>query len=114
MKLILIIFVIFGHLLEHFKWKDLETSRLYLIIYTFHMPLFIFLSGLFAKFSKKKMFTLIFTYAVFQVLYRSYDLYLFNPNKELIYNYTMPYWLLWYLFTIALYTLIIVKKMLIK
>lgn len=39
-KFILIIFVIFGHLLEYIKGDISE--NIYRIIYTFHMPVFYF------------------------------------------------------------------------
>lgn len=106
-KAILIIFVIFAHMLELFKTGNNVLSKTYLVIYSFHMPLFIFVTGFFAKFSKKKIGILIFTYAIFQFLYRGLDLLLFNNGSKLIFNYVTPYWLLWYIFTIALYTLLI-------
>lgn len=47
-KGILIVFVVLGHLLENFfevpKLKDI-----YLFIYLFHMPLFVFVSGFFSQ-----------------------------------------------------------------
>lgn len=53
-KFILILFVIFGHLLEYIKGDISE--NIYRIIYTFHMPVFIFISGYFAKYNRKKLF----------------------------------------------------------
>ena len=107
MKLLLIIFVIFGHLLELFKSNNLIPTKIYLIIYTFHMPIFIFLTGMFAKFNKKRIFSLIYIYAVFQIMYRKYDMQLFNTGTELIYKYSTPYWLLWYVFVVIVYNLLI-------
>ncbi len=49
LKFILIFLVVLGHIAD-FNTKSNEYMRmLYLAIYTFHMPLFIFVSGLFAK-----------------------------------------------------------------
>ena len=49
LKFILIFLVVLGHIAD-FSTRSNEYMRtLYLAIYTFHMPLFIFVSGLFAK-----------------------------------------------------------------
>ncbi len=49
LKFILIFLVVLGHIAD-FNTRNNEYMRtLYLAIYTFHMPLFIFVSGLFAK-----------------------------------------------------------------
>ncbi len=49
LKFILIFLVVLGHIAD-FNTRSNEYMRtLYLAIYTFHMPLFIFVSGLFAK-----------------------------------------------------------------
>ena len=71
------------------------------------MPIFIFLTGMFAKFNKKRIFSLIYIYAVFQIMYRKYDMLLFNTGSELIYKYSTPYWLLWYVFVVIVYNLLI-------
>lgn len=71
------------------------------------MPIFIFLTGMFAKFNKKRIFSLIYIYAVFQIMYRKYDMQLFNTGTELIYKYSTPYWLLWYVFVVIVYNLLI-------
>ncbi len=49
LKFIMIFFVVLGHFADCYT-KDSEQMRsLYLFIYSFHMPIFIFVSGLFAK-----------------------------------------------------------------
>ena len=68
LKAALIFLVVIGHVFE------LVTSRLidiaYMFVYIFHMPLFIFVSGYFAKYSPKKLlFSLIPLYFFFQLLY---------------------------------------------
>ena len=54
LKAILIFLVVFGHFLELVEGHKL----LYLTIYSFHMPLFLFLSGYFARFDRKKIWNL--------------------------------------------------------
>ena len=102
-KLILILFVIVAHFFELFKGEE----RAYLTIYTFHMPLFIFLTGIFAKFDKKRIIKYIFTYVVFQILYKLFDFYILGNGKELSITFMTPYWLLWYMLAIILYIFLI-------
>ena len=102
-KLILILFVIVAHFFELFKGEE----RAYLTIYTFHMPLFIFLTGIFAKFDKKRLITYIFTYVVFQILYKIFDFYVLGNGKQLSITFMTPYWLLWYMLVIIFYTFLI-------
>lgn len=62
-KIILMFCVIFGHLLE-----SVGGYNLYKVIYSFHMPMFLFLNGWLAPrnyASKKTMFKLIYPYVLF-------------------------------------------------
>lgn len=49
MKLLLIFMVVYGHLLEGIMDNAKPLIQIYRIIYSVHMPLFLFLSGLFLK-----------------------------------------------------------------
>ena len=97
-KLILIFLVVFGHLLECFSGNT-TTANLYKIIYSFHIPAFIFVLGFFAKFNIKKILKYIFIYVIFQIFYCLF------ANAEI--QFYRPYWLLWYLFVIPFYYLLI-------
>ena len=67
MKFILILLVVFGHLLEYIRG---DISENIYRIYTFHMPVFVFISGYFAKFKKKKIiFQLLLPYLVLLTIY---------------------------------------------
>lgn len=48
-KLFLILCVVLGHLAMRFDAQNVEAKRLLLFIYSFHMPAFVFISGLFSK-----------------------------------------------------------------
>ena len=48
-KYLLISLVIIGHFIEPTKYTDTITQHLYCLIYSFHMPLFIWISGYFHK-----------------------------------------------------------------
>jgi len=102
-KVLLILLVILGQFLECFKGYE----KIYMIIYSFHMPFFIFVFGLFAKFRKKRIVSLMITYLIFQGLYRKYYWYLYKPEVKFTFNYTTPYWLLWFLFCVIFYLLLI-------
>lgn len=102
-KTILIVLVVFGHLLELVKACDL----IYLIIYSFHMPLFMFVTGYFARFDKKQIFyRMICPYILFQILYTYFEIYILGM-QELTLTFVKPRWLLWYLFAIIVYYLLI-------
>ncbi len=49
LKLFLMFCVVLGHFADVHASENEFTQSLYLLIYTFHMPLFIFISGLFSK-----------------------------------------------------------------
>lgn len=71
-KAILIFLVVFGHMLEL-----ASARRIYLIIYSFHMPAFIFVTGYYAKFKPRKiLLELIMPYILFQTLYLLFDGYI--------------------------------------
>ena len=90
-RCILIFLVVFGHFLE----PSGTESRVYLLIYTFHMPVFVFLSGWFGRFSPQKLTKQAGLYLLFQFLYRILE-YLLN-GKGFSVKLLTPCWLLWYL-----------------
>ena len=49
LKVILIFFVVFGHVIEYYINDNSILMTLYIFIYIFHMPLFIFISGYLSK-----------------------------------------------------------------
>lgn len=51
-KAVLIFFVVLGHIIGNHT-KNPIAKAIYLFIYAFHMPLFVFISGVFAKYNKK-------------------------------------------------------------
>lgn len=73
------------------------------------MPTFIFLSGYFAKFDRKKIITtLVYPYVLFQVLYLLFDALVIKEDiASFTLQFTTPYWLLWYLLAMILYYLLL-------
>jgi fucose 4-O-acetylase-like acetyltransferase len=93
-KGVLILFVVFGHVIEMYNG---QFKNLYIFIYAFHMPLFVFLSGYLAKRVKlSKVINFLFLYLIFQTF--------FNWFKNVLgqfdgspFQYETPQYHLWYL-----------------
>ena len=103
LKGILIFLVVFGHLLELVDGSI--AAWLYHVIYSFHMPAFVFCSGWFARFDAGRFFRrLLYPYLIYQTLYLMFDRMVLHGKAPL--QYTTPYWLLWYLFSMMIWTLL--------
>lgn len=100
-KLILIFLVVFGHVIQPFVADSKGGTTLYLWIYTFHMPAFIFLAGFFAKGSGNRKYIvnlakkLLVPYLIFQLLYTVYYFFLGKSGWQTGLFY--PQWSLWFL-----------------
>jgi len=100
LKFILIFLVVFGHLIE-----ITGITSIYKIIYMFHMPMFIFISGYFTKDTRKSIINTAFIYIVWQTIYFFIYKYLLSCNISL--NYFYPIWILWYMFALIIWKLIV-------
>jgi fucose 4-O-acetylase-like acetyltransferase len=93
-KGVLIFFVVLGHVMEMYNGPF---KNLYIFIYSFHMPLFVFLSGYLAKRVKfNKVINFLLLYLIFQTF--------FNWFKNVLgqfegspFEYETPQYHLWYL-----------------
>lgn len=105
MRFLLMFLVILGHMMELFSSGWVRVF--YKIIYTFHVPAFMFVTGKFAKFDAKRVLKhLCLPYIVFQILYLIFY-YLVLAKENIQIQFTTPYWILWYLLaTIFCYLLI--------
>ena len=105
-KFILITLVVFGHFLELIDGPT--SDNLYRVIYLFHIPAFIFITGYFAKFNPGKIVrNLIIPYVILQSLYLPYHNLFLLEKDAFTFQFTRPYWLLWYLMTVAFYYVLI-------
>lgn len=74
LKFVLIFLVVLGHLLYPFRNESESVKGLYFFIYLFHMPLFIFISGLFSKtIIRKKQWRRVFSYLALYLFIRTLD-----------------------------------------
>lgn len=100
-KLILIVLVVFGHMIQPFIDGSSGMNTLYLWIYTFHMPVFIFLAGFYAKGSGNRQYIvklakkLLVPYLIFQLLYMGYYFFIGKDGWQTGIFY--PQWSLWFL-----------------
>lgn len=97
MRAMLMICVVAGHLMEFMKFDG--SGSVYAVLYSFHMPAFVFLSGLCCKsaeLSAEGMWrNIIWPYVVFQTLYITVSNLIWNV--EVAYQIMTPYWMLWYM-----------------
>lgn len=106
LKCLLIFAVVFGHLLELFMKGNQADKWLYLVIYSFHMPLFAYTTGVFARFQPEKIRKhIIYPYVVFQLLYLLFSSAVLQEEEPL--QLTTPYWLMWYLFAVLVWNLLL-------
>ena len=86
--------------------NDPADRLLYLVIYSFHMPLFAFVTGIFARYDPARIRNhMIYPYLVFQTLYLIFANRVLEKDADM--QYTTPYWLLWYLLAIIVWNLVL-------
>jgi len=109
LKFILICLVVFGHILEYSGIEDQLSFKVYTFIYTFHMPLFIFISGYFSKNMtwdklKKSFKTLIPVYFIFQIILSIPNM--LDGSFSLFNFFTSPQGILWYILALLYWRII--------
>jgi len=99
-KLLLIVLVVVGHCIEPTLNSNVVSGSLYTVIYSFHMPLFVFLSGYFAKVNsfgewKTKGLRLLETFLVIMIpqllFFRSWHVFI-NPENSGWYLMSLAWW----------------------
>ena len=102
---VLIICVVFAHLLE-IRSPFSFGGTLYQVIYSFHMPAFLFTCGYFAKYDRRKLvFGLFLPYLMLQTAYVFFQRWLYGT--DILLQFTTPYWLLWFLLALFIYYLLL-------
>lgn len=115
-KGILILLVVFGHSLELLRLKSMFANFLYNFIYTFHMPVFIFISGYLAKNVEKgrnSAFRQLFIpFILFNSIWNLIQI-LFTQNVTIpitsptIFSFLNPGWALWFILALFIYRLLL-------
>ncbi|WP_438444475.1 acyltransferase family protein [Gorillibacterium sp. sgz5001074] len=102
LRFLLITSVFLGNMVEPLIGDQLTAKTLYMWIFTFHMPLFVFVTGYFARYSltgshgKKTLQTIGLQYLIFQTLYSAMDVSLFQV-EGIRHSFFFPYLLCWFL-----------------
>lgn len=106
-KAVLIVLVVFGHFIE---WAPIGQDQiLYRFIYLFHMPAFVFLSGLVcgdiidAKGARRILGMILLPYLAHQAL--SNGLVAALKHEPFALAVSQPYWALWYLLSLCFWRL---------
>ncbi|NTW72255.1 MAG: acyltransferase family protein [Eubacteriaceae bacterium] len=112
-KFLLILFVVFGHLIEAVKRSDPYLFTIYISLYSFHVAVFVFISGHFAGKSKsinKNILNYIKIYVLAQTAVFLIMKILVNPNFTL--TISDPYWTLWFILAMAFWFMLVpaIKK----
>lgn len=104
-RFVLIFLVVLGHFIA--PAPSVKLDLLNEFIYTFHMPVFVFISGYFAKFDTQRVTrTYLYSYVMMQIFYFFFlKYYMGNINTK--FSLSIPYYTLWYLFAMVIYTMII-------
>lgn len=111
-KFLLIVLVVMGHAVVPYIGDHTGVRTLYLIIYSFHMPLFFLIAGYFAKRAIdrrqfwKPIQTILLPYMIFQGIYAVF--YYFIEDRELVYPLLEPLWSLWFLLSLFTFYLLMV------
>ncbi len=115
-KGLLIILVIFGHSLELLRLNSTITSYIYNFIYTFHMPIFIFISGYLSKNIQKgrdNAFRQLFIpFLIFNSLWNFIQIIMTRLLSLPIesaetFSFLNPGWALWYILALFIWKLLL-------
>ncbi|GGF91130.1 acyltransferase [Paenibacillus aceti] len=102
LRFLLIVCVFVGNAIEPLITRLAGMEALYMWIFTFHMPLFVLVTGYFARSNlfgdsgRKALLQIGLQYAIFQTLYLALDALWFHVHNT-HYSYFAPYLLLWFL-----------------
>lgn len=102
LRFLLILCVFVSNAIEPLISRMIGMNSLYMWIFTFHMPLFVFVTGYFAKTSltgsvgRKVLVQIGLQYVIFQTLYSILDITVFQVN-HIHHSFFAPYLLLWFL-----------------
>lgn len=102
-RFFLILLVVLGHGIGLLSGETLAT--VYRLIYLFHMPAFVFISGYFSKrVNVQGIINLTIQYFLFQILYRLFYDYVLKKDDDIAF--ATPIWLLWFQLALIIWKLL--------
>ena len=110
LKVILIILVIYGHAIAPYAPDGSFNRAMYSFIYSFHIPLFIFVSGIFSHIHdreryKKRIIQLFETFVVFQIIRTMIPV--IQGNEFSLKSFLCTNWIMWYLLSLTYWRLMV-------
>ena len=103
-KVLLIFLVVFGHSIEYYIDDNFILRTIYITIYFFHMPLFVFISGYFSsnidKCRKMAFEKLLMPFIIFNILWYAF---LSLTAHKLVIDFLTPGFALWYLVSLFIW-----------
>jgi len=111
LKFVLIFLVIYGHVISGCAAFDRFNLAMYNFLYTFHIPLFIFISGRFSRIHDRKRYLtgilrILETYIVFQVIRTLVQAIVHGNTITAACLYT-PSWIMWYLLALIYWRILV-------
>lgn len=112
-KFFMIASVVLGHTIYHFTGSSDLAKSLYLFIYTYHMPVFIFVAGLFSKHAiEEKRFETVFEYLLIYIVMKFLEtIGTYMVSKRIKFHFFWEDGPAWFAFAIAAF---LVAAMLLK
>lgn len=113
LRFLLITTVFLGNIIEPLISQYVSVKTLYLWIFSFHMPLFVFVTGYFARNSlageqgKKMLQQITLQYIIFQTLYSIMDVFVFHV-EGIRHSFFLPYLLCWFLLSHLCWRLLLI------
>ena len=107
LKFLLILLVVVGHFADPATATVPAYQSLFIFIYSFHMPLFIFIIGLFHRNTNVTQRVLFFVSIGFLQKILFYFTHLLAGTPEMGFELLADKWLPWFMFAIAAYTLLL-------
>lgn len=101
-KGLLIFLVVYSHFIELFKPHAYD---IFLLMFAFHMPLFVFISGLLAKRARiDKVVNFLLIYLIFQTIYLIGLPYIYGSTMH--FSIITPYYHMWYILSLSFWYLV--------
>ena len=108
LKFFLAFFVVLGHSFNSYV-SDPTIKGIFLFLYAFHMPLFIFLAGFFGKYSRGKVVRFLIFYVILQVIHILLKVFVTTPKEysssQIVDLIVEPQWTVWFLLAYAVWIL---------
>ena len=112
LKFILIALVIIGHTIEPVIGRYDWVESIYIFIYLFHMPMFVYASGVVSSkylddaIIRRIVVRLIIPYVLLELCYSLFDYYIFSRNTLTI-SPLAPYWIMWYMLSLIFWRMLL-------